>query len=436
MKKSQNIRKTLFWFFDYVNGGTIKRYYNNIRDNLLYHNEDYSIQKRRLNLENILNYAINRVPIYKKVQEPVINCFPVINKSIIKNNYNDFRSEDDNYNKIGTVVTSGSTGTPFAIEIDRRKKEINTADTIFLGELAGYNLGEELYYFKIWNKINKKSNIVSFIQNVIPYDVRDLSDEAISGILYRLSKGKSRKSLLAYSSVYDAISSYISNNNLDYKFNIGAIIAMSEALSPKTKEIISQYFKTNAVSRYSNVENGIIAQQLFGGTDFLINDSSYYIELLDLNSDKEVPYGKVGRIVITDLFNYRMPMIRYDTGDTGIIEEKYIMGCKRKVFTSIEGRRMDLIYDTKGSLVSSYVITNNMWKYQEIDQYQFIQVSATEYVFKLNVPKPFQRENELLVEFTGYFGEDAKISIQYVNEIPLLNSGKRKKVLNISGVTK
>ena len=81
---------------------------------------------------------------------------------------------------------------------------------------------------------------------------------------------------------------------------------------------------------------------------------------------------------------------------------------------------MDLIYNTSGSLVSSYIITNNMWKYLEIKQYQFIQTGEKEYLFKLNVDVPFEREKELVDEFSGYFGEGCSISVEYVKEIPLL----------------
>jgi phenylacetate-CoA ligase len=43
----------------------------------------------------------------------------------------------------------------------------------------------------------------------------------------------------------------------------------------------------------------------------------------------------------------------------------------------------------------------------------------------------FKREKDLINEFKNYFGEDAIIAVEYVNEIPLLNSGKRKKVMNL-----
>jgi phenylacetate-CoA ligase len=141
-----------------------------------------------------------------------------------------------------------------------------------------------------------------------------------------------------------------------------------------------------------------------------------------------VKNGMSGRIVITDYFNKAMPLIRYDTGDIGIVnidEESYELVLKK-----VEGRKMDMVFNTSGNLVSSFTITNNMWFYPEIKQYQFIQLTLESYKFKLNTDQRFNREAELINEFKKHFGSDADITIEYVHEIPLLNSGKRRKVIN------
>ena len=92
---------------------------------------------------------------------------------------------------------------------------------------------------------------------------------------------------------------------------------------------------------------------------------------------------------------------------------------------------MDVIYNTNNELVSSFIITNGMWKYYEILQYQFIQKTSNEYIFKINCPEGFSREKELELDFKNLLGSDARINFEFVNEIPLLSSGKRKKVVNL-----
>lgn len=37
-----------------------------------------------------------------------------------------------------------------------------------------------------------------------------------------------------------------------------------------------------------------------------------------MDSDEPAEPGELGRIVITDLFNYAFPILRYDNGDTAV----------------------------------------------------------------------------------------------------------------------
>lgn len=151
------------------------------------------------------------------------------------------------------------------------------------------------------------------------------------------------------------------------------------------------------------------------------------VEIFHPNKNELIPNGQIGRIVVTDLFNYTMPMIRYDTGDLGMLTLK-----DGKTFLEkIEGRMLDVLYDTKGNLVSSYIMYKNMWQYTEIEQYQLIQTHLKAYEFKINCPKGFQNEKQLVAEFKSYLGDDADFKVVYVNEIPLLDSGKRRKTVNL-----
>ena len=88
------------------------------------------------------------------------------------------------------------------------------------------------------------------------------------------------------------------------------------------KENLEKHFNTKVVSRYSNEEMGILAQQsnIEQNNAFNINWASYYVEILKMDTNEKANLGELGRIVITDLFNFSMPLIRYDTGDLGVFE--------------------------------------------------------------------------------------------------------------------
>jgi phenylacetate-CoA ligase len=134
--------------------------------------------------------------------------------------------------------------------------------------------------------------------------------------------------------------------------------------------------------------------------------------------------------VVTDLYNYAMPLIRYDTGDIGAMPAMNNGQADYSRLSHIEGRKLDILFDTRGRVVSSYIIYKNMWKYTEINQYQLIQEDVNFYRFKINASGSFNREQELKNEFISYLGEDAIFEIEYVDEIALLASGKRRKVVN------
>jgi len=237
--------------------------------------------------------------------------------------------------------------------------------------------------------------------------------------------------MLAYASYYDQLLNYLKERDLKLK-NLGSALAMSEGLSLNTKNQLRDYLNVEVFSRYSNVENGIIAQQVPGSNGkFLVNTASYLVEILDLEKDIPVPLGQLGRIVITDLYNMAMPFIRYDTGDLAVMEYDNIDNYF--YFTEVHGRKMDLVFDTKFRPVSPLTINNNMLLFPEVIQYQFIQLSDDNFQFILNIkPENYFREEELISFFKKILGETAKLSVKYVTEIPVLASGKRKQVINLS----
>ena len=95
------------------------------------------------------------------------------------------------------------------------------------------------------------------------------------------------------------------------------------------------------------------------------------------------------------------------------------------------GRVVDMIFDTEGNQMSPHTITNSMWEFQGVRQFQFIQKKKREYVLKLNVDKDtFMQEDKIISILTQRLGSDAEIRIEYCDEIPVLASGKRRYIVN------
>lgn len=421
------LRNKIFWGLDTIKGGGKLKCYNDIK--FITENPELpkAIKQKETSLNNILKHASNSTKYYNKLKNITsIEEFPVLNKNIIKSNFDDFQSSDFIELTKFKFSTSGSTGTPFTIYQDEGKRMRSQMDTIFFSEKAGFKIGYKLTYFRIWKAFEKNGTLSNLMQNINPIDVFEMQNN-IEHIISDLKSSNASNSWLGYASAFEEICKYLDKNKIVIPGKLKSIIAMSEHLSDFTKDSMFTYFGTEVVSRYSNVENGIIAQQPLGHKKYFeINDASYFVEVLELNSDKRVKDGEPGRIVITDLFNYCMPMIRYDTGDIGV---KNSIDSKA-VFTEISGRKVDVIFNTDGKAVNGKLVSLMVNTYPELNQCQLIQKEEGIYHLKINSLKEFDREKEFISGFKVYLGEDAKISVEYVREIPLLASGKRRVMVN------
>lgn len=420
----ENLRYLSFWFLDILRGSKIKNHVSDISFILENFSSAKAIELRDEKKENILKHATSTTDFYKNYR--TFEEFPVINKNIIRSNIEALKPKQYLNKKLKTVSTSGSTSSALKLVQDKGKVLRNTADSIYFSKIAGFKIGYQLLYLRHWDAHLRKSSFLNFLQNIKEFEVVNMNDTYSSKIITEITKDTSRKGWLGYPSGYELICKYLDKiNSKPIKTNIKSIIAMSEGVNKYTKESMKKYFNATLVSRYSNMENGIIAQQKIDDDNFTINWASYYVEIFKLKEDVLAEPGETGRIVVTDLYNYAIPIIRYDTGDVGVIDYK----ATPPVLKNIEGRKADVIYNTKDEIVSSFIV-NNVVEYEGVIQGQLIQESKKEYTLKLNVTDDFDQKQQITEEFKGYLGDDAIINIEYVEEIPLLSSGKRKGTIN------
>lgn len=432
----KNIRYHLFWLLDTLKGSPIKSHFNEIKGvfNNPYNDKSQKIKYQRL--DELLQYVLKTTSFYRNldISDNIdLSKFPIINKSIIKDNFNDFLSDNyvDKQEQLRKMSTSGSTGIPFFVYQDKKKVIRSKADLIYFYELGNFYVGDRLYFLRIWNDLNRKTKFSCWKENFVMSNTSDLSLDGLKVFVSHLKKDKQEKVIMGYASFFETIAQYADILNCE-KTKVKSIIPGAESLSSPAKITLKKMFNCPVYMRYSNQENGILAQQIDDTDDYYINEASYKIEFLKMEEDIEAKENELARVIVTDLFNYAMPIIRYDTGDLArYCYEKDFRGNKRKIIKIIEGRKRDSIYNTKGELVSSSSITVSMWKYvKDIIQFQFIQKTSNVYLMKLNCDCPFFNESELKKDLCFYLGEDAIISFEYVNEIPQLSSGKRKAIIN------
>lgn len=417
------LRRNAFWTLDALKGGTVRRHYINIAQMM-----SGGTGCEQQQLVKLLEHAKNTTPFYRGLNAGNILDFPIVTKGDYKEHYNLFQSKLYLDKPLHNMFTSGSTGTPFKVNQDMNKRKRTLADIIYFNEICGQKLGDKYIFFRVWTDKNMKSKWEQFQQNLVPIDILHLDDASLENIRQILKKDKSINSTLAYASTYEHLVNYLEfHNDKPDLFHIKLLVSGSEVLDMQVKQRIKDTIGCSIIDRYSNQENGIIAQTKDLSDEFAVNIASYYVELLKIDSNDASSNGELGRIVVTDLYNFAMPMIRYDTGDLAI-KCGTNHGWVNK-FKAVQGRRVDTIYDTKGNKITPIAICNYMWEYTKLKQYQFIQEGEKQYIMKLNGAEGIYTKEEVEQMLKDILGSDAEIDIQFVNTIPVLASGKFKKTI-------
>lgn len=427
------IREKAFWLLDNFKGGSIKKALDEISFIIGKSDSDESNYLRNKYLKSILSYATLKTDFYRYLQgkESVLE-FPIVNKTIIRDNYRRFTSNYNDLSRLKTISTSGSTGVPFTIHLSENKTIRNWADNIYFFQLCGYNIGNPLYYLRIWNEVNKKSKFDFFMRNTIPIDISDMSYKALDKLLNTLLNLPKNSVILAYGSTFEILAGYMAKRSFELISKPKVALSMADPINVEARMFLSNSLECPFYSRYSNAENGFLGHQWRMDSEaYLMNTASYFIEFLKFDSNDPVTDGQPGRVIVTDLFNYSIPLIRYDTGDIAIKGKECFNGIEVPIFLSIEGRKLDYIYNTKGDLISPHSIDYAIRSMSKLLQFQIIQKEKKKYELRLIVSEKYSDSEEIARNrLKSYLGSDAIIEVNFVDEIPLLKTGKRKIVIN------
>ncbi|KKU52785.1 MAG: hypothetical protein UX72_C0002G0016 [Parcubacteria group bacterium GW2011_GWA2_47_10] len=100
--------------------------------------------------------------------------------------------------------------------------------------------------------------------------------------------------------------------------NIPFITSVGEMTTEAQKNYLAKAFGAEVYDRYGLEELGDVAIECREHNGMHIHEESDIVEIVD-DRDSPVSPGAPGRVVVTNLCNYSVPFIRYDTGDRGKI---------------------------------------------------------------------------------------------------------------------
>jgi len=393
-------------------------------------------------LQKLLKHAYENTSYYQKVWKSEginsyldiksINDFyqlPITTKSDIRNHYQEFVSKlhPNNVKK----STGGSTGQPFTFELDlesnTRREAIMWRGYGWLGAglgvktlyLWGADLGNpsqakslknalyhNFYHRKMLNSFAmNKDNMMEYINDINNYK----ADAIVSYVnpLYELSR-------------------YILANNCQVT-SPNAILTGAEQLHDFQREVIEKAFNASVYNTFGCREFMLIAAECQQEKSLHINNDHLVIEVIDENNNQLK--GQSGDIIITDLYNYGMPLIRYANGDKATIEHK-ACACSNPlpIISSVDGRKLDIIKTTSGATIPGELFPHMLKEFVGIERFQVIQKELASITIKLVCNEQFSDENEqnILEEVNKYSKGSLIINIEKVDDIPLTKTGKHK----------
>lgn len=115
-----------------------------------------------------------------------------------------------------------------------------------------------------------------------------------------------------------------------------------ETLPPELRELCRRAWNVPLADIYSAMEVGYIALQCPQHEHYHVQAENMIVEILD-DHNKPCSPGAVGRVVVTTLHNFAMPLIRYDIGDYAEVGEACDCGRGLPVLNRILGRVRNIL---------------------------------------------------------------------------------------------
>jgi len=409
-----------------------------------YLSPDEIYSKQFTKLKNILNHAYTYSPYYKKkfdqsnIHPSDITDYaqflniPFLLKVDIQDYLEQMRCTNISVQDLFLDKTGGSTGEPLHFYIDKERRKSRYASAVRHDRWAGKDIGTYTAYFwghpgdtgsaikKTWGNIKDK-----YLYRVKFLDTSSLTSDKISNFIKQLSIDKP-EIFVAYSNSMYLVAQYISTNNIKDYHRPKSIICTAEYLEETSRQFIEKIFGCAVYDRYGCRETSVIASECSCHSGLHVNSDAIFVEIL--KDGKPVKPGQAGEIVITDLLNLGMPLIRYKIRDVAsFVDGNCKCGRGLPLIKMVGGRVTDFIVTPEGKIISGasltiFLVANT----PGVKKVQIIQPDKMNLVINIVKNQLYTDETiqYLISTAKEFVGAGIKIVVEIREDIPLAASGK------------
>jgi phenylacetate-CoA ligase len=157
-----------------------------------------------------------------------------------------------------------------------------------------------------------------------------------------------------------------------------------------------------------------------------LNAEHVFVEIIG-EDGREVLPGAIGKVLITTLENYMMPLIRYDIGDYAVATEE-LCSCGRTLPTigRILGRGMNLFVMRDGRRIASWNLLNALTVFPRVQQLQIVQKAfdriCVRYAAETVIPT--DQQAKMRADIASIMGPEVLVEYERVAGIPRSPGGK------------
>jgi phenylacetate-CoA ligase len=391
----------------------------------------------------LLKHARDFSPFYQKrfadagievsqIQSPSdFQKIPPLTRDDLRAHLQEIRSQRFHESKLQSAATGGTTDTPVTILRNTGSLPWKSAVQWRFNSWAGMLPGDKVFH--LWGALQDYSENPSWRWRL--YDrhlMRRIwaATSILNGEVFEshreLLNELRPKVIYAYPTPLALFCEYLRDAGKPFHRPCSAI-STAEPLFDEQRSVIESTLQCRVFEHYGSREFGMIAGECEEHSGMHLNPVSAYSEYVPVENS-EIP--GLNEILVTDLLNFGMPLIRYRANDC-VVRDLEVCRCGRgyPLIGRIVGRTGDVFQLRNGDRVPGVALTNRVLKVcPGLLKTQVIQESFDEFRIKY-IPGPqFSNKDldSLRANLRRFMPDIAEWTFEKVDEIPRERSGKTR----------
>ena len=358
-----------------------------------------------------------------------IHRLPTVTKQEIQESLDDLIA-DNVATPLLKDMTGGSTGSPMVFYYDEDRLDSRNAAAIRHNRWTGWDIGDKMGV--LWGSprdLAEPPSMTARVRDwildrcVVAFDASSIDDERMRAFHTRLHRHRPQF-LLAYANTLALFARFVQREGLR-PHRPRAIICSGEVLTDESRALIESTFGCRVFNRYGSREFSVIASECSHHEGMHVNAENLWVEVVTGGTPS---VDTEGEIIVADLKNLAMPLIRYRTRDVGVLKPSRCACGRGLPLMDLKGGRVtDFLVAVTGEKVSGIVLaTYAITGVPGIRQVQFVQSRRDCVTARVVRGSAWSDDSArtLLARIRTFLGASMTIQLAFVEDIPFEASGK------------